>query len=108
MKKEGYKAFLTSLPIDTRIVIDYAISIYKDLEEKEMFAKDEERNLNKVDKAYLSILLSLLTVNTTAKKYLQENSVDRETLLEFIESNNKKIFVTNISICNLTHNLHVN
>ena len=94
MKKEGYKAFLTSLPIDTRIVIDYAISIYKDLEEKEMFAKDEERNLNKVDKAYLSILLSLLTVNTTAKKYLQENSVDRETLLEFIESNNKKIFVT--------------
>jgi len=94
MKKEGYKSFLKSLPIDTRIIIDYAISIYKDLEEQEMFISNKTQKIDKVDKAYLSILLSLLTVNTTAKKYLQDNSVDRETLLEFIEAYNKNILIT--------------
>lgn len=100
MKSTQYKNFIKTLPVDTRTIVEYAISIFKDLETKKIIiSKKDDTNFTKfstlteIDKAFLAIFISLLTVSNEAKVVFGQNGVNRDTVLEFLEKSNEKVVI---------------
>lgn len=91
MKTIRYKQFISCLPVDTKTVIDYSFSMFKDIEKKDIYINKNKQKIKEIDKAYLSLFLAFLTINTDIKKYFYENAVDRDIVLEFLENYNDKL-----------------
>lgn len=95
MKNTQYRQFINTLPVDTKTIIEYSISVFKDLENKKLVVSEKDDSnftkftpLTETDKAFLAIFISLLTVNSSAKEFMNANNVNRDTLLEFLENAN--------------------
>lgn len=97
MKHTKYKQFINTIPIETKTIIEYALLFYKTLEKEQLFIDEKDvssfvsfKSLSELDKAFLAIFVSLLTVNTNVKKTLNSSNVDIDKLLEFIADCNKE------------------
>jgi len=94
MKSMGFKNFISVLPIDTRVVLEYALSVCSDLDGNDLVVTNKVDNnvskykLNDFDKSIIALLFSFVSVNKNTLEFFKPLGVNHESILEYLEKNN--------------------